>query len=242
MSIPIPNILRDATRSLNGDDHSTIRRKTWESYIEYIMERLVQYNAQRPAGHPYPFHEHSRRVAVLMKNFALHLGWDAENAQTLYWATLPHDIGKTALPVEIWDKEDKPSDEEKAKRRTHVQEGLNLIKREFDQAELEKPFTRLLLIIMENHHEALDGSGLFGKHDDQIDLISRMSCICDSFDGWSVERPHFGDRDISIKSVLNRMKVEKSGQFDSELLKQFEKMLSVAYDENENFVAQYQEK
>lgn len=200
-------------------------------YIVDCMTDLAVYDGNRPQGHVYEFHHHAERVAGLLRDFALYLGWKSSLAETLYWACLPHDIGKTALPVSIWDSENKPTKEEKALRRTHVAEGLKIVRGHFDEAMLETPFLGVLLDIMENHHEALDGSGLFGKSGDELGLIARMACICNSFDGWSVFRPHFGDRDISPDGVLARMETEKEGQFDRDLLRLFRAMLAQRADD-----------
>lgn len=211
----------------------------WLFYIEGKMLDMRDYDAQRPTGHVYEFDNHASRVAYLMDIFAQYMGWGEDIANMLYWATLPHDIGKMALPVAIWDSADKPSAEEKALRRTHVAKGIDMLKNDVSDDVLSMPFCKLLLDIMENHHEALDGSGLFGKSSDEISLISRMSAICDSFDGWGVARPHFGSRDISINGVLTRMQTEKDGQFDKDLLWLFRQMLSAYFQTDKNFVEQY---
>jgi putative two-component system response regulator len=192
--------------------------------IERWAGALRDYDALRPAGHPYPFDEHALRVATEVQGFAAFLGADRDRATILYWATLPHDIGKTALPVSIWDSKDKPSQEEKEQRRQHVEKGLDILDQAARQLNAnDHPFIKLTRRIMENHHEALDGSGLFKKTAPELDLIDRISCICDSFDGWSVKRPHFGDRDISPHGVITRMEDEKAGQFDPDLLTLFKR-------------------
>jgi HD-GYP domain-containing protein (c-di-GMP phosphodiesterase class II) len=232
---PAPRLALKACHEFNDQemyDH-------WLFFIEGQLLELRDYDALRPKGHVYEFDTHSQRVAYLMDIFAQYLGWGDEMANMLYWATLPHDIGKKSLPVHIWDSVEKPTKEEKSLRRTHVAEGLKIIKDELSDEALETSFARILLEIMENHHEALDGSGLFGKSADHIQLLSRMSAICDSFDGWGVERPHFGDRDISINGVLTRMETEKQGQFDEELLKLFRQMLSHYFQTDQNFVQEY---
>ena len=74
---------------------------------------------------------------------------------------------------------------------------------------------------MNDHHEAVDGSGYQGKHEYDLTREVKMACICDAFDGWSIKRPHFGDRDTSPAAVIKRMETEKAGQFDSEILRLF---------------------
>jgi HD-GYP domain-containing protein (c-di-GMP phosphodiesterase class II) len=115
-----------------------------------------------------------------------------------------------------------------------------MIRHDYSAEELDTPFMTLLLNIMENHHEALDGTGLFGKTAHELDMVARMACICDAFDGYSVTRPHFGDRDISINAVITRMSDEKSGHFDPKLLSLFAGMMEQHYNINQNFVDQIQ--
>ena len=111
------------------------------------MLDMRDYDAQRPAGHFYEFDSHSYRVAYLMDIFAQFLGWGEDIANMLYWATLPHDMGKMALPVAIWDSVSKPSAAEKALRRTHVSAGLSMVKDELSDEVLAMPFAKLLILI-----------------------------------------------------------------------------------------------
>ena len=79
---------------------------------------------------------------------------------------------------------------------------------------------------MSNHHECLDGSGFQGKTEADLSDEVKIVCICDAFDGWSVKRPHFGDRDVSPPAVIDRMRHEKAGQFDEKLLNLFENIVA----------------
>ena len=76
--------------------------------------------------------------------------------------------------------------------------------------------------IMLNHHEQQDGGGFLGKSGDQLSTPVRLACIVESFDGYSIARPHFGDRDISVEGVLKRMRDEKGADiYDMELFEAF---------------------
>lgn len=194
-------------------------------FIERQMLSLADYDSLRPVGHVYEFHLHSYRVAQSIKSLALSIGHNAAYCDALYWATLPHDIGKTALPITIWDMDDKPSDDVRDERRTHTIKGVHIVLKEFgDDACNTDPFLKLMLNIMENHHEHLDGSGYLGKTADQLSPEVQMACICDAFDGYSVQRAHFEGRDLSPKSVIERMKSEKAGQYNLKLLKSFQEI------------------
>lgn len=195
------------------------------NFIEQQLQELSDYDARRPEGHPYEFHLHSKRVAESMKALAKKVGYDCDMCEALYWATLPHDIGKMILPVEIWDLEDKPTENQRGERRTHTWRGVEIFRAEFGEGCDADPFLKLLIDIMENHHETLNGEGFLGKAGDQLSKEVRMACICDAFDGWSVYRPHFGDRNLSPETVIKRMETEKAGQFDPDLLKQFKEIV-----------------
>lgn len=184
---------------------------------------LAAYDALRPAGHPYEFHLHSMRVADNMRDLAMEMDMDIDRVRTLYNATFAHDIGKRLLPIKIWDVAGKPDEETRKARRAHTSMGVRIVDDTFGD-DNHDPFLDLMRDLMQNHHEAMDGSGWLGKTGDQLSLEARMLCVCDAFDGYSVWRPHFGTRDISPKAVLHRMGVEKAGQFDADILAVFKKV------------------
>lgn len=196
-----------------------------KKYITQKMSEFAAYDAMRPDGHPYEFHTHAERVAQSAKAFAKRRGYDDEACEAIYWATLPHDIGKMAFPVAIWDLKDKPTDEQRTERREHVTRGVEIIRKDLgDEACDNDPFMKMLIDIMLHHHETFDQKGPLGIDASQLSEEVRMVCICDAFDGWSVKRPHFEGRDLTPTAVIERMEIEKVGQFDPALLKQFKDM------------------
>jgi len=199
-----------------------------QNHKDFIIEQydiLADYDAKRPEGHAYKFHEHSKRVANNVKKLSLVNGYNTNMADALYWATLPHDIGKTILPIKIWDLKNKPTEDQRAQRRAHTINGVTITHNEFGHTCDTDPFLMLMIDIMTNHHECLDGTGFMGKTANDLSDEVRMVCICDAYDGWTIKRPHFGNRDVSPVAVLKRMKDEKSGQFDTDLLNSFEHMI-----------------
>lgn len=194
----------------------------FKPFILEQIKALKAYDDLRPKTTRYIFHEHAERVAKDVESTALFLGADAKTAHALYWATLPHDIGKMTLPHEIWDLEDKPSEEMKNKRRAHTTLGAEMARRKLGP--INHPFMHLMMDIMQNHHEQMDGKGYLGLQAPDLSWPVRLASIVEAFDGWRVERPHFGDRDISVEGVLKRMETEKSHQFDPVLFKAFAEM------------------
>ena len=122
----------------------------------------------------------------------------------MYWAVLLHDIGKMQLPVEIWDKTEKPSEQMKAFRRNHTRLGAESFARHFK--DIEHPFKDLALEIMQNHYEQMDGEGPEKLPAEALSPPVRLAAIVEAFDGWSIPRPHFGERDVKPPAVLKRIK------------------------------------
>ncbi len=191
------------------------------------LEKIEEYDAQRPPDITYVFHQHAERVARNIEKTCIHMGLGKIVARNMYWALLPHDIGKRLLPVHLWDQEEKPDDAMKKLRRTHTELGVKLVDDVFD--DILHPFKTLMTDIMLNHHEQMDGGGYRGLSGDKLSRPVRLAAIIEAFDGWSIRRPHFGKRDTSIPGVLTRIRDEKSGFFDMELFEAFAAMKMEEY-------------
>ncbi len=199
------------------------------AFITEELEKLKIYGGQRPKDSKYIFHEHAERVAQNMKKTCLHMGLSDLAAENMYWALLPHDIGKRTLPIDIWDKVEKPSDELKRQRRSHTTLGAEIAREKL--AAIDHPFKDLMIDIMLNHHEEMDGSGYQGLPGDQLSAPVRLAAIVEAYDGWRIWRPHYGKRDISIPGVLERMRTEKGPDFfDMELFESFAEMKMNEYN------------
>jgi HD-GYP domain-containing protein (c-di-GMP phosphodiesterase class II) len=202
-----------------------------KQFIERMITDLEAYDNKRPKGHVYRFHKHSQRVADGMKNLAIAMGHDDNMAVAFYWATLPHDIGKMDFPVEIWDYKDangvptKPPKELKHQRRAHTTRGVEMVRAYFGEDCDSDPFLKLMIDIMQNHHETLDGKGYLGKTAGHLSKEVRMVCIVDAADGWSIIRPHKDVSEVTPKAVYHKMSVTNAGQFDTDILEVFKGIL-----------------
>lgn len=198
-------------------------------FIETQIDELKSYDQERPEGHSYIFHEHAERVAGNVKKTCLYMGLGDLVAENMYWAVLPHDIGKKNLPLEIWDTEEKPGDTLKKVRRTHTLLGAQIAQEHL--ADIDHPFKDLMIDIMVNHHEQMDGNGTHDIPGEQLSAPVRLASIVEAYDGWRIWRPHYGDRDISIPGVLKRMREEKGAAFfDMELFEAFAEMKMAEYN------------
>ena len=205
-----------------------------KGFIEAQMAELESYNEERSAltdgEHTYIFHEHAERVAENVKRTCIHMGLGDLVAENMYWAVLPHDIGKKMLPADIWDQEEKPTGKMKAYRRTHTLLGAQIAEELLH--DIEHPFKDLMIDIMRYHHEQMDGKGTLGISGDALSLPVRLAAIVEAYDGWRIWRPHYGDRDISPPGVLARMREEKGAEtFDMDLFEAFAEMKMLDYKE-----------
>ena len=209
-----------------------ICQNVFKPFIENELKALEEYDAQRPDDITYIFSEHALRVAENMKKTCLHMGLGETVANNMYWAILPHDIGKKNLPLDIWDTEEQPDNNLKQFRRTHTLLGAQIVQEYFP--DIEHPFKDLMIDIMANHHEQMDGLGTHEKTADELSTPVRLAAIVEAFDGWRIWRPHYGDRDISVSGVLERMRTEKGAEiFDMDLFDAFAEMKMTDH-ENDN--------
>lgn len=207
----------------------------FKPFILEQMAELKQYDEQRPDGVTYIFHEHAERVSQNVRKTCLHLGLGETVAENMYWALLPHDIGKKNLPLTVWDTDGKPTQELKDFRRTHTLLGAQIVNEHFP--DLDHPFKDLMIDIMVNHHEQMDGQGTHGVSGDQLSAPVRLASIVEAYDGWRIWRPHYGDRDITVPGVLSRMRDEKGAEmFDMELFEAFAEVKMKDFENGETFL------
>lgn len=222
---------------LQDDTEDSARIRT---FIEAQLKALKDLDEQRkiwvaenlPADYEitYLFYDHTLRVAEDVKRTVLHMGLPARVAENMHAAMLVHDCGKTQLPLHLWDMVKKPEDSIKSERRRHTELGAQLVKEQL--GDIDHPFIPFMLDIILNHHEQMDGKGHLGLTAEQLSLPVRLACIVESFDGYSIPRPHFGDRDVSVAGVLARMRDEKGAAlYDMNLFESFAQMKNAGYKE-----------
>ncbi len=155
---------------------------------------------------------HSLSVSALMVTFGRNLKMDEETIRFLGLGGLVHDLGKTALSVDLLRKPGQLTAEEFALIRTHPQHG-------YEMAAQITDMPKAILDICLYHHEKFDGSGypkqLAGR---SIPLVARIAAICDVYDALTTVRPY--KRSMSQAEAIDMM-LRSQGHFDPELLKIF---------------------
>jgi len=128
---------------------------------------------------------HMVNVGAWMVPLALTLGvTDQNELATICLAGILHDIGKVFVPADLLITQSPLTDEDITDLRRHPQLGADFIRR---HTNLDDRIARVAL----EHHERLDGSGYpRGLTGDDIDPITRLCAVVDSFDAMTAFRPY----------------------------------------------------
>lgn len=155
--------------------------------------------------------EHSINCSILMAVFADHLGYDNQVVEELTCGTLLMDTGMAWVPPEILNSDDPLTDDDWELIRRHVDHSVDLVERSGDMPKL----TRL---VIEQHHERIDGSGYpNGLSGDEVSPFARMAAIVDTYDAMISVRSH--QKPLPPAVALKRL--TKTPGLDTKLVKQF---------------------
>ena len=159
---------------------------------------------------------HCERVADYACALARDVGFDGI---TMFWfriGAVLHDVGKTAVPLEILNKPGPLTADERVVMQRHATIGSELLR------DVEFPWD--VIPIVRSHHERWDGAGYpDGLAGENIPLGARITCIADVYDALTTDRPY---RIGFSRSEACAMMREDSGRvFDPGLLPRFERLI-----------------
>ncbi|GFD89231.1 phosphodiesterase [Tenacibaculum sp. KUL152] len=162
--------------------------------------------------------EHSLNVAILLANFAKHLGMTDNEVNELSYAGFLHDLGKIMIPDEILHKPGRLTDKEMDIMKEHVQHGVDHL--------LETDIQPHLIQAVAEHHERLDGLGYpKGKKGDDISMAGRMLAIADMYDALTADRVYKSG--MSSQKAFSILMSEAPTRLDMYLVQQFIKCLGI---------------
>ncbi|BDX06951.1 HD-GYP domain-containing protein [Planctobacterium marinum] len=163
--------------------------------------------------------EHSVNCAIYMAIFARHLGFDKELTEELCLGGFLMDTGMATIPDDLLQKGDKFHADDYKLIKMHVDFGVELISQ-------EKEVSEVVLSVIQDHHERLDGSGYpEGKKGDQINTYGRMAAIIDSYDAMTCDRPY--RKGMTPTAALKKLLSDTSGKYDQSLVQQFIRCIGV---------------
>jgi putative nucleotidyltransferase with HDIG domain len=171
--------------------------KTIYSFIE-MVERRDSYTAG-----------HSQRVASYAKMIAQAMGYEADECEKLYQASILHDIGKIAIPDAVLLKPGKLNPLEYKLIQEHVVTSYQLLN--------QIPMYKELADIVQFHHERYDGKGYpNGLKGDEIPPLTRIMILADAFDAITTNRIYKGRK--SLENALIEIDALRGVQFHSDVV------------------------
>jgi putative two-component system response regulator len=155
---------------------------------------------------------HCNRVRQLSRELAGRAGVNTERLETVEYGALLHDIGKIGIPEALLLKNGTLTDDELVSFRLHPVIGEKILR--------NVAFFEPCLSIVRQHHERYDGNGYpDGLRGDEIDILSRVVTIADSYDAMTSTRPY--RRALPIHHALAELDAGAGSQFDAELVRLF---------------------
>ena len=160
-----------------------------ESYLETIftMTRAAEHKDEDTGAHVQRISYYARELAGL-------LGLDGDFADTIFFASPMHDIGKIGIPDHVLLKPAGFTPEEWVIMKGHTLMGAKIL------GDGKSHYLKMGADIALNHHERWDGGGYpNGKRGEDIPLSARVMYICDIYDALRSKRPY--------KSALEHLQV-----------------------------------
>ena len=125
---------------------------------------------------------HSINTAILVTMFAKFLGFAKERIIELTMGALLHDLGQAKVPQGILTKPTKLTALERKAVQKHVAHSYQLAKQ-------YPGLTPLMIDVIVNHHERLDGSGYpRGLSNNQLSTAAKIIAIVDVYDALTADR------------------------------------------------------
>lgn len=169
-----------------------------------IISRMVEFKDSYTSGH-------QQRVAKLAVAMAREMGLFSEDQlHGIHVASMIHDMGKIAVPIEILNKSSQLSDHEFAIIKQHPIVGYNILK------EIDFPWPVAQMV--HQHHEKMDGSGYpQGLKGEEILLEARILCVADVVEAMASHRPYRPA--LGLEKALEEISCNSGKLYDPEVVK-----------------------
>lgn len=157
--------------------------------------------------------QHAEGVQFLSTMLARMLGFPEEQAQLIGKASLLHDVGKVAVPEEVWGKPGRLTPDEYERVKVHASAGGDIL------GDGRSPLLWLAEEIARFHHERWDGTGYFGRAGEEIPMSARIVAVADAYDALTNDRPYRSA--LSSEEGIEEIKRESGHQFDPRVVDAF---------------------
>jgi len=160
-----------------------------EPMIEKMMRSVLRHRDAlipllRLKDHNLYSYQHSVSVAAMTVALGVTIGMDEETLRQTALGALLQDIGKVHIPDSILDKPGRLNAAETSLVHRHVVDSQKIL--------ADTPgVTDLMLEVIANHHERLDGTGYpHAVAGDRIPLPAQLAAIVDVYDAITSDRPY----------------------------------------------------
>ena len=193
-----------------------------ESYLETIftMTRAAEHKDEDTGTHV-------QRISYYCRELTGLLGLGADFAETIFFASPMHDIGKIGIPDHVLLKPAGFTADEWEIMKGHTSMGAKIL------GDGKSLYLKMGAEIALNHHERWDGGGYpNGKRAEEIPLAARIMYICDIYDALRSKRPYKTALDHSrVVEIITRGDGRTHPEhFDPDIFAIFEKSHQVFCD------------
>jgi putative nucleotidyltransferase with HDIG domain len=150
---------------------------------------------------------HERRVADIAVAIGREMGLDENRLLGLRIGGLLHDVGKTAVPIEILTKPGKLKPAEFEMIKLHASAGYEVLR----EVTFPWPVAQIAL----QHHERIDGSGYpQGLKGDEILLEARIVAVADVIESMASHRPYRAA--LGVEQALQEVQKHQGQRYDTD--------------------------
>jgi hypothetical protein len=157
--------------------------------------------------------DHSERVAYNTLRLGEALGLREQQLETLYWASILHDLGKIGIPEKILNKPGPLDVAERQNMMRHAEIGHRII---INANADFKPIADVVVA----HHERWDGAGYPHRlREHEIPLEARIIAVVDVFEAITSKRPYH--EPLAPKLAFLEICAERGRHFDPAIVEAF---------------------
>ena len=207
--------MEDLLNNPRSGEHIKRSKAVISNLADYLLdESKAFFGLMANTSVDYYTYTHSVNVAVFGIALAHRLGrYSREEIKTMGTGLIVHDIGKSLIDTKILNKPGQLNKEEWAIIKEHPLNGARLL-RESGPISLES------LMVVECHHEKLDGSGYpYGQRGGAVHPYARIAALADVFDAITTQRPYKPARSSVL--ALQLMRDEMEDKLDQEFFREF---------------------
>ncbi|MGD0281602.1 MAG: HD domain-containing phosphohydrolase [Dissulfurispiraceae bacterium] len=214
-------LVRDVLSSpMVGEKMDEIGAAVCEMTDLVLKKEVSVYDLMSLKSHDLYTYTHSVNVAVMSIAICSALEFDRELVEKVGVGAIMHDIGKASLPPNLLNKQGKLTNDEFALMKTHVVEGVKIL-------ENKKEIPKEALVVVLQHHERLSGSGYpFGLRGEKMRAFGRIASMVDCYDYLTTPRPYRYAYTPYMALSLLAKETKERGDFDSDYLKMFIKIVA----------------